>query len=106
MSRIYKVTHAQNDTLVRFVRALSKNAAVRAVAAERFAVSAASAEDIVFACESGAVSVLDALGVEADDSDPGPVPPSEGIKDALWRDAREPGKIADLSPQLARRGSA
>lgn len=77
MSRIYKVTHAQNDVLVRFVRASSKNAAVRAVAAERFAVIVATADDIVFASESGAVSVLDASGVQDDADDPGPVPEAE-----------------------------
>ena len=77
MSRIYLVRHAKSDVPVRFVRATSKNAAVRAVAAELFEVKAASADDIVSASQSGTLDILDAL---ADDgADPGPVPQSSDV---------------------------
>jgi hypothetical protein len=74
MSRIYLVSHAKSDVPVRFVRATSKNAAVRAVAAELFEVKAASADDIVSASQSGTLDILDALAQADDGADPGPVP--------------------------------
>jgi hypothetical protein len=74
MSRIYVVAHARTAAPVRFVRATSKNAAVRAVAEDLFEVKLASADDIVSASQSGTLDILDAL-VQADDgADPGPVP--------------------------------
>jgi hypothetical protein len=77
MSRIYLVSHAKSDVSVRFVRALSKNAAVRAVAAEMFEVRAASADDIVTASQSGTLDILDALATPDDSADPGPLPEAE-----------------------------
>jgi hypothetical protein len=74
MSRIYLVSHAKSDSVVRFVRASSKNAAVRAVAAEMFEVRAASADDIVQASQTGSLDILDALATPEDAADPGPVP--------------------------------
>jgi hypothetical protein len=76
MSRIYLVSHAKSDVPVRFVRATSKNAAVRAVAAEMFEVRAASADDIVEASQTGSLDILDALAEAPDSADPGPVPPA------------------------------
>ena len=87
MSRIYVVTHAHTAAPVRFVRATSKNAAVRAVAEDLFEVKLASADDIVSASQSGTLDILDAL-VQADDgADPGPVP----------------GETADVTPIRAAR---
>ena len=77
MSRIYLIRHAKTDVAVRFVRAGSKNAAVRAIAADMFAVSLASADDIVSASQTGSLDILDALIEPEDDADPGPVPESE-----------------------------
>ena len=77
MSRIYLIRHAKTDVAVRFVRATSKNAAVRAIAADMFAVSLASADDIVNASQTGTLDILDALIEPEDDADPGPVPEAE-----------------------------
>jgi hypothetical protein len=74
MSRIYVVTHAHTAAPVRFVRATSKNAAVRAVAEDLFEVKLASADDIVSASQSGTLGILDALAQADDGADPGPVP--------------------------------
>jgi hypothetical protein len=77
MSKIYVVTHAKHDHLVRFVRATSKNAAVRAVAGDLFKVALASADDIVRASQAGSLDILDALAQPEDADDPGPVPGEE-----------------------------
>jgi hypothetical protein len=61
VSRIYIVTHAKNESLIRFVRAKTLNGAVRALASELFEAKAASAEDIVKASKDGSFDVLDAL---------------------------------------------
>jgi hypothetical protein len=107
MSRIYLVSHAKSDVPVRFVRATSKNAAVRAVAAELFEVKAASADDIVSASQSGTLDILDALAQTDDGADPGPVPSEErGDVGAPWNELRDPTKFADLTTQMAPDGGA
>jgi hypothetical protein len=78
MSRIYLITHTNPDadtpSVVRFVRAQSKNGAVRAVAAELFHVELASTDDIMAASAAGSLDILDAMVEAADAADPGPVP--------------------------------
>jgi hypothetical protein len=60
MSRIYLVTDKGNGRTVRYVRALSLNGAVRALAAELFDAKAASSDEVYQAMKSGA-EVLDAV---------------------------------------------
>ena len=74
MSKIYIVTHAKAGSLIRFVRAQTLNGAVRAVARDLFAVTAASTDQIVEAAQAGTLDILDALAEPVDTDDPGPVP--------------------------------
>ena len=56
--RIYIVK--TNGEPVRYVRAASQSAAVRAVVGERFSAAVATTEDIVAASKAGTLEVLDA----------------------------------------------
>ena len=78
MSRMYVVRRRASGVLVRYVRAHTLNGAVRALADEKFAASAATTEEIFQAIKKDAFDVLDALApiqVDLDDKDdPGPMP--------------------------------
>jgi hypothetical protein len=58
--RIYVVLTNNDLKVVRFVRAASQAAAIRAVIAEKYSAEVASAEDIVAASKAGTLDVLDA----------------------------------------------
>ena len=58
--RIYVVKSVADGAVVRYVRAANLNAAVRAVAHERFSAAVATTEDIYQASKSGVLDVLDA----------------------------------------------
>jgi len=77
MSKIYIVTHAKAGSLIRFVRAQTLNGAVRAVARDLFAVTAASTDQLVEAAANGSLDILDALAESTDEAYPGPVPAGE-----------------------------
>lgn len=65
VSRIYKVTDRDLSTVARWVRAQTKNGAMRAVAGELFDVAAASTDEVYAAMRRGA-QILDAVdGVPA-----------------------------------------
>lgn len=64
MSRIYAVTNKKTGELVRYVRANTLNAAVRAHAAEVFEALQASTEDIYQATKAAKFDVLDAVAPE------------------------------------------
>jgi hypothetical protein len=76
MSRIYIVTD-HHGAHAQYVRALSLNGAIRAVAAQAFMAKIASTDEVYQAMKVG-VEVLDALTPEQADTDdaadPGPVP--------------------------------
>ena len=78
MSRIYLVLD-KKGAVVRYVRANTLNAAVRAHAAEKFTAKPATTDDVYHAMTHGA-DVLDVVAPEQmdiddkDKSDPGPVP--------------------------------
>lgn len=80
MSRIYTVRRRDAaGHLVRYVRANTLNAAVRAVAVELFEAKAATTEEIYQATVDKTFDVLDAVQPEQvddidDKDDPGPVP--------------------------------
>jgi hypothetical protein len=60
MSRIYIIKDSDGK-VERYVRADTKNGAVRAYAAEVFTVEAASSDDIFLASKAGSFDVLDAV---------------------------------------------
>jgi hypothetical protein len=76
MSRIYIVTDHKGGN-AQYVRALSLNGAIRAVAAQTFIAKIASTDEVYQAMKVG-VQVLDALTPEQadidDKDDPGPMP--------------------------------
>ena len=89
MSRIYVVeTTLRAPAMVRFVRANTLNAAIRAVAAEQFTARAASADDIVAASQAGTLDILDVLAQADDGADPAPVPQDAGADVTPIRAAR------------------
>jgi hypothetical protein len=63
--RIYIVK--TNGEPVRFVRASSQSAAIKAVVNERFTAVVATTEDIVSAAKGGALEVLDATAADPRD---------------------------------------
>ena len=67
--RIYIVKTNSDGRTVRYVRASSQSAAIKAVVNERFTAVVATTEDIVSAAKAGALDVLDA----APAADDGPV---------------------------------
>jgi hypothetical protein len=63
--RIYVVK--TNGETVRYVRASSQSAAIKAVVNERFTAVVATTEDIVSAAKAGALEVLDATAADPRD---------------------------------------
>lgn len=78
MSRIYVVTSRKGGDVVRYVRAHTLNAAIRAAAAELFQSEALTTDQMYRAMQAGKFDVLDSIEptqVDLDDKDdPGPVP--------------------------------
>lgn len=69
MSRIYKVTAKENGQIVRYVRANSLNAAIRARMREIFDASPCTSEEMFQAAKHGKLNVLDAVAPEQTDID-------------------------------------
>lgn len=67
MSRIYTVTDRALGTVVRYVRANTLNAAVRAAAAELFEAVPTTTEEMFQAAKGGPLDVLDAVAEDAAD---------------------------------------
>jgi hypothetical protein len=65
MMRIYIVK--TNGEPVRYVRASSQSAAIKAVVNERYSAVVATTEDIVSAAKAGALDVLDATAADPRD---------------------------------------
>jgi hypothetical protein len=64
VSRIYTVTNKKTGEIVRYVRANTLNAAIRAHAFELFEATASSTEDVFQAVQAKAFDVLDAVSPE------------------------------------------
>jgi hypothetical protein len=88
MSRLYTVTDKQGK-VVRYVRAHTLNAAVRAVAEELFSAKASTTDEIYLAMTKGA-AVLDALAPEQADIDDVPETPQPLT---LVDDPDDPGPV-------------